>query len=113
MTEGRAQVGHCCESGDLLSCVAGHPDTLGPRPFSEQPLIGDVLVLGGAGAYCSSMSTKNYNSFPEAAEVLIDRGGRAHLIRRRQPLQQIFQNEVPYLVPSSSSGEEGAEEVNS
>jgi diaminopimelate decarboxylase len=42
------------------------------------------------------MSTKNYNSFPEAAEVLIDGQGNHHLIRRRQQLEQIFQNEVPY-----------------
>jgi diaminopimelate decarboxylase len=40
------------------------------------------------------MSTKNYNSFPEAPEVLLRRDGRVSLIRRRQPLEQIFQNEV-------------------
>jgi diaminopimelate decarboxylase len=27
------------------------------------------MVIEGSGAYCSSMSTKNYNSFPEAPEV--------------------------------------------
>jgi diaminopimelate decarboxylase len=42
------------------------------------------------------MSTKNYNSFPEAAEILIDRHGSYHLIRRRQQLEQVYQNEVAY-----------------
>jgi diaminopimelate decarboxylase len=56
--------------------------------------IGDTLVIGGAGAYASGLAGKNYNSFPEAAEVLIDRDGEAHLIRRRQTLEQILQNEI-------------------
>ena len=58
--------------------------------------IGDILVMDGSGAYCSGMSTKNYNSFPEAAEaeVLIDASGDVHVIRRRQTLEQIYANEV-------------------
>ena len=44
--------------------------------------IGDLISIEGAGAYCSGMSTKNYNSFPEAPEVLIDTDGEIHLIRR-------------------------------
>ena len=56
--------------------------------------IGDILVMDGSGAYCSGMSTKNYNSFPEAPEVLVDREGKVHLIRQRQSLEQIYQNEV-------------------
>ncbi|MBE8398469.1 diaminopimelate decarboxylase, partial [Leptospira borgpetersenii serovar Hardjo-bovis] len=39
-------------------------------------------------------STKNYNSFPETAEVLVDSDGSFQLIRRRQNWEQIFQNEV-------------------
>ena len=42
------------------------------------------------------MSTKNYNSFPEAAEVMLDEAGEAHLIRKRQPVEEIWANEVPY-----------------
>ena len=41
------------------------------------------------------MSTKNYNSFPEAAEVMRDCKGKLHLIRARQQLAQITQNERP------------------
>ena len=44
--------------------------------------IGDLVSIEGAGAYCSGMSTKNYNSFPEAAEVLIDVNKKVHLIRK-------------------------------
>jgi diaminopimelate decarboxylase len=86
-------VGHCCESGDLITCAPGEPAKLLER---EMPQIepGDLFAIGGAGAYCSSMSSKNYNSFPEAAEVLLMNDGSTKLIRRRQSLEQIFQNEV-------------------
>jgi diaminopimelate decarboxylase len=88
-------VGHCCESGDILTPAPAEPERLQPRRMLEAA-IGDLCVIDGAGAYCSSMSTKNYNSFPEAAEVLLDESGTPHLIRRRQPLEQIWQNEVPF-----------------
>jgi diaminopimelate decarboxylase len=74
-------VGHCCESGDLFSCAPGEPETLKTR-LLKTSRIGDLVTIEGSGAYCSGMSTKNYNSFPEAAEVLIDRQGAFHLIRR-------------------------------
>ncbi|NLF56818.1 MAG: diaminopimelate decarboxylase, partial [Candidatus Hydrogenedens sp.] len=48
----------------------------------------------GAGAYCSGMASKNYNSFPECAEVMLESDGSFRLIRRRQTLDQILQNEV-------------------
>lgn len=86
-------VGHCCESGDLISCAPGEPEKLAARTFHEVE-IGDLCIIGGAGAYCAAMSTKNYNSFPEAAEVLLDINGNARLIRRRQTLEQIIQNEI-------------------
>lgn len=86
-------VGHCCESGDLVTCAPGEPETISSRPLPEAA-IGDLCLIGGAGAYCSAMSTKNYNSFPEAAEVLVDTSSRPHLIRRRQTLEQIIQNEI-------------------
>jgi len=53
-----------------------------------------LVARSGSGAYCSGMSTKNYNSFPEASEVLVDKEGNVHLIRTRQTLEQIYQNEV-------------------
>jgi diaminopimelate decarboxylase len=51
-------------------------------------------VIEGAGAYCAGMSAKNYNSFPEAPEVLLTDTGEWKLIRRRQTLEQIVENEV-------------------
>jgi diaminopimelate decarboxylase len=87
-------VGHCCESGDLISPAPDHPDVLHPRELPEvEP--GDLCVIEGAGAYCSVMSAKNYNSFPEAPEVLVRESGELVLIRRRQTLEQVLQNEVP------------------
>jgi diaminopimelate decarboxylase len=51
-------------------------------------------VIEGAGAYCSSMSAKNYNSFPEAAEVLKKEDGTLAFIRKRQTFDQLIENEV-------------------
>lgn len=86
-------VGHCCESGDILTPEPGNPEGLLPRSF-VRPEIGDILFVGGAGAYCSGMPAKNYNSFPEAAEVMLSKSGEATLIRRRQTVEQMIQNEV-------------------
>jgi len=85
--------GHCCESGDILTTAPGDPECLSPRRMARAE-IGDTLVIEGAGAYASGMSAKNYNSFPEAAEVLIDRSGEPRLIRQRQSLDQAMQNEI-------------------
>ena len=86
-------VGHCCESGDLMTPQPGEPEKLGERLLRKAE-IGDILVIDGSGAYCSGMSSKNYNSFPEAPEVLLDENNEVHLIRKRQTLEQIWQNEV-------------------
>jgi len=87
-------VGHCCESGDLLTPAPDHHEVLHPRELPEaQP--GDLCVIEGAGAYCSAMSAKNYNSFPEAPEVLLRETGDLALIRRRQTMDQMLQNELP------------------
>lgn len=85
--------GHCCESGDILTPAPGDPEGLAPRRLPRAE-IGDTLVIEGAGAYASGMSAKNYNAFPEAAEVLIDRDGEPRLVRRRQTLEQALQNEL-------------------
>ena len=86
-------VGHCCESGDLLTPEPGNPEGLGPRRLTEAR-IGDAVVVGGAGAYAAAMSSKNYNAFPEAPEVLLTDEGIPHLIRQRQTLDQIVVNEI-------------------
>jgi diaminopimelate decarboxylase len=85
--------GHCCESGDLLTPEPGNPEGLAPRTL-PQAHIGDALVIDGAGAYGASMSSKNYNSFPEAPEILMQTKGTPKLIRQRQTLDQLLANEI-------------------
>jgi len=106
-------VGHCCESGDLLTPAPGESDVLAPRLLTEcEP--GDLVVIEGAGAYCSSMSAAGYNSFPAAAEVLLvrfDDGGEGgegegreelHCIRRRAKLEDLLRHEViPAALPAA------------
>ena len=86
-------VGHCCESGDLMTPLPGQPESLGTRHMRKAS-IGDYCVIDGCGAYCSGMSTKNYNSFPESAEVMLMGDGTHKVIRRRQKLEQMWENEV-------------------
>lgn len=93
-TKAYVVVGHCCESGDLLTPEPGSPELIAERELCEAT-VGDVCVVEGCGAYVSGMSAKNYNSFPEAPEVMRDLSGKLHLVRKRQPLEQIWQNEVP------------------
>jgi len=96
-TEKVVVVGHCCESGDLMTPKSGEPDSLDERELRKAN-IGDIAIVDGSGAYCSGMSTKNYNSFPEAPEVIIDDSDQVHMIRSRQPIEQIWQNE---FIPTS------------
>jgi diaminopimelate decarboxylase len=74
-------VGPVCESGDFLA----HDRELA---LAEN----DLLALLSAGAYGMSMSS-NYNTRPRAAEVLI-KGGQVMLIRRRETLESLFENEI-------------------
>ena len=64
-------VGPCCESGDILTPAPGDPEALRPRQV-PRPRIGDLVVVGGAGAYCAAMATINYNSYPQAPEVMLE-----------------------------------------
>jgi len=86
-------VGHCCESGDLLTPAPDEPETLAPRLLKSCER-GDLLVVESVGAYCSAMSTAGYNSFPTAPEVLKTSKGGFVSIRRRSTLDQLLQNEV-------------------
>jgi len=98
LAEGREEVdvvfvGPCCESGDILTPAPGDPEALGPRRV-PRPRIGDLVIVGGAGAYCAAMSTINYNSYPQAPEVMLEPDGTLRLLRRRQSLDQIWANEA-------------------
>jgi len=70
-------VGPVCESADFLAkkrrLAAGE---------------GDLLAILSCGAYAMAMSS-NYNTRPRAAEVLVS-GGKTHLVRRRESLEELF-----------------------
>lgn len=85
-------VGPCCESGDVLTPAPGDPEALAPRRV-PRPQVGDLVVIGGAGAYCAAMSTINYNSIPQAPEAMLESDGSLRLLRKRQTLDQIWANE--------------------
>ncbi|MHB8575379.1 MAG: diaminopimelate decarboxylase [Dehalococcoidia bacterium] len=97
-------VGPCCESGDILTPAPGDAEALAPRRVVP-PQIGDIVVVGGAGAYCAAMSTINYNSYPQAPEVMLETDGSLSLLRRRQDPEQVWQNEV--VEPSLSAAAHG------
>ncbi|HVO18428.1 MAG TPA: hypothetical protein VMU15_04185, partial [Anaeromyxobacter sp.] len=64
-----------------------------PRMMADGQ-VGDFVVVGGAGAYCSAMSPFNYNSHLQAPEVLLAGDGTLQLVRRSQTLDQVVQNEL-------------------
>jgi len=74
-------VGNICES-----------DTLGYDRLISEIRAGDVLSISNAGAYGFSMSNQ-YNARLRPAEVLV-MNGEAHLIRKREQLEDVYRNEV-------------------
>lgn len=86
-------VWHCCESGDLLTPKLYHNETVEEVELAKAH-IWDSIVIDGVGAYSSSMSMKNYNSFPEAAELMLLRNGDVKEIRKRQQPEDVWGNEI-------------------
>ncbi|MDD9873297.1 MAG: diaminopimelate decarboxylase [Deltaproteobacteria bacterium] len=80
--------GPLCESGDIFTQDEEGMVRTQPLPEAQ---VGDLLLIGCAGAYGFSMSS-NYNSKPRAAEVMIS-GGRAHLIRARETGADLMRGE--------------------
>jgi len=79
--------GPVCESGDVLTQE-------NEEPVARQlpmPKAGDIIVVGGAGAYGFAMAS-NYNTQPLIPEVVVD-GDKATLTRRRQTLDDILREE--------------------
>lgn len=78
-------VGPVCETGDFLA-----------RDASLPPIPPDgYLCVFDAGAYGMSLAS-NYNTRPRAAEVLVQ-GNKARLIRRRETLKDLLQQEIACL----------------
>lgn len=86
-------VGNCCESGDILTPKDGEPEEIGVRRLQEASTR-DLLVIEWVGAYCSAMNVKNYNSFPSPTEVMLETDGTVSVIKNRQSLEQMTENEV-------------------
>ena len=83
--------GKCCESGDCQTLdMEGHAVA---RQMADADA-GDLVIIGGVGAYCSSMAPFNYNSHTQAPEVLFTSDGKLELIRKKQTLEQMLENEV-------------------
>jgi diaminopimelate decarboxylase len=78
-------VGPVCESGDFMAKDAMLP------PVNP----GEALCVFDAGAYGMSLAS-NYNTRPRAAEVLVD-GARARLVRRRETIKDLLQQEAACL----------------
>lgn len=78
-------VGPVCETGDFLARDASLPPILPD----------DYLCIFDAGAYGMSLAS-NYNTRPRAAEVLV-KGRKVRLIRRREALKDLLQQETACL----------------
>ena len=74
-------VGPVCESGDYLGL---------DRPMTELET-GDLLALFTAGAYGSVLGS-NYNTRPDAPEVLVD-GERFEVVRQRPDYEDMLRTE--------------------
>ncbi|HEY6351928.1 MAG TPA: diaminopimelate decarboxylase [Candidatus Angelobacter sp.] len=78
-------VGPVCETGDFLAKDASLP-----------PLMpGEYLCIFDAGAYGMALAS-NYNTRPRAAEILVE-GAKARIIRRRESLKDLVQQETACL----------------
>lgn len=90
-------VGHCCESGDILTPYPGDPEAIAERLLQKAD-IGDLVVVEGVGAYCAYMSAQNYNSFPLRPEVIKTLSGELVEICRRETLQEMLHLENELIV---------------
>jgi diaminopimelate decarboxylase len=70
-------------------------DTFGENRTLQEVREGDLLVFYNAGAYGYEMAS-NYNSRFKPAEVLV-KEGKAHLIRRRDEMDDLLRNLVEVL----------------
>jgi len=70
-------VGPVCESADFLA-----------KDRRLAAAAGELLAIMSSGAYAMAMSS-NYNTRPRAAEILVS-GAEAHLVRRRELVEELF-----------------------
>ena len=83
----------CCESGDVLTVNPDHSEEILPRQLNKAQ-IWDHIVLEWTWAYCSSMSAKNYNSYPSGAEVMIKEDSTIQSIKDAQKIDSMRKDEI-------------------
>lgn len=76
-------VGNICESGDILAA-----DRILPEMYED-----DTIGVLDAGAYGYAMGS-SYNSRPRPAEILIKEDNSVELIRKRETLEQLLENQL-------------------
>ncbi|MCB0311497.1 MAG: diaminopimelate decarboxylase [Bdellovibrionales bacterium] len=82
--------GYLCESGDVFTVSAEGV----PQPRKFKPLdVGDLMIMGNAGAYCHSMKSE-YNSMNLPAVVLVKEDGSQKVIERRSNFDDLIKREV-------------------
>lgn len=89
-------VGHCCESGDILTTKLYDQEVIETVELNKAS-VWDIIVFDGTWAYNSSMSMKNYNSFPEAWEILIRKSWEIVEIRKREKPEDVWRNEIEVI----------------
>lgn len=84
-------VGHSCESSDMITVdnnwVALH------REIAE-PKIWDHVLIWWVGAYCSSMRTVHYNSYPRVAEYLLTKEGELVCLRKAESMEEVWEKDL-------------------
>lgn len=92
-TEKYVIVWHCCESWDVITTKLYDQEVIEERELPKLS-VWDILVVEWTWAYNSSMSMKNYNSFPEAGEVMIFNDGSIKEVRKREVSTDVWRNEI-------------------
>lgn len=62
--------GPCCEAGDTLTPMPDDPEGIKPRLLNKVA-IGDIVAIGGAGAYGATMAPSQYNAIPHVTELMV------------------------------------------
>ena len=92
-TEKYVIVWHCCESWDVITTKLYDQEVIEERELPKLS-VWDILVVEWTWAYNSSMSMKNYNSFPEAGELMIFANGSIKEVRSREVPSDVWRNEI-------------------
>jgi len=77
------------QRGDVVGPVCESSDALAKHRNIPKFEAGDLMAIGSAGAYASSMGS-TYNMRPLAPEVMVTTNGETSLLRRRQTFDEMI-----------------------